>query len=259
MNPVSCLFLVGVKVFRAVQQPGEFIVTFPRSYHGGFSNGFNFGEAVNFATSDWWPYGGESIDRYRRLGREPMLLHEQLLLVEIDRLIHSKCNERFISCLLILYSSIVLSNIVRLCYISNCELLCAIDTQQTHLRPSEDLHAVGKELREGHCNLLYRISTQTWISLYKLTASCFLVLIKLSASFITHICSISQPTEVKHMAGSKNYSKLLIEHEATSSLCVLLVLMSSQCCCCRLFIAAYNDADCSKLLKLYQFSEYIWH
>lgn len=73
-------------MFRAVQQPGEFIVTFPRSYHGGFSNGFNFGEAVNFATADWWPYGAESSARYRRLGTEPMLLHEQLLLVEVDRL-----------------------------------------------------------------------------------------------------------------------------------------------------------------------------
>ena len=44
----------GVHVVRAVQNPGDFIVTFPRAYHAGFSHGFNCGEAVNFATGDWW-------------------------------------------------------------------------------------------------------------------------------------------------------------------------------------------------------------
>jgi histone demethylase JARID1 len=73
-----------VKVFRAVQQPGEFIVTFPRAYHGGFSNGFNFGEAVNFATADWFPYGAQCNLRYARLGRPRLLLHEALLLLEVQ-------------------------------------------------------------------------------------------------------------------------------------------------------------------------------
>lgn len=38
----------GVKVVRAIQEPGDIIVTFPRSYHSGFSNGFCIGEATNF-------------------------------------------------------------------------------------------------------------------------------------------------------------------------------------------------------------------
>lgn len=83
LPPFMCL-CAGVKVFRAVQQPGEFVVTFPRAYHGGFSNGFNFGEAVNFATADWFPFGQQCNLRYARLGRPRILLHEALLLLEVE-------------------------------------------------------------------------------------------------------------------------------------------------------------------------------
>lgn len=37
--------------------PGEFIMTFPGSYHAGFSTGINLGEAVNFVTRSWFDYG----------------------------------------------------------------------------------------------------------------------------------------------------------------------------------------------------------
>lgn len=37
---------------RLQQHPGQFVVTFPKAYHGGFSYGFNCGEAVNFAVRD---------------------------------------------------------------------------------------------------------------------------------------------------------------------------------------------------------------
>lgn len=69
----------GIRVYRIVQQPGEFVVTFPRAYHGGFSNGFNIGEAVNFATSDWLPYGMDACQRYAIIRRLPVLPHEEMV------------------------------------------------------------------------------------------------------------------------------------------------------------------------------------
>ena len=71
--------VAGVPVSRAVQRPGEFVVTFPRAYHAGFSHGFSIGEAVNFATGDWFLFGAECCERYRRVGRVPIVPHELLI------------------------------------------------------------------------------------------------------------------------------------------------------------------------------------
>ncbi|XP_024990790.1 putative lysine-specific demethylase JMJ16 isoform X1 [Cynara cardunculus var. scolymus] len=70
----------GVPVFRCVQNPGEFVLTFPRAYHSGFNCGFNCAEAVNVAPVDWLPHGQNAIELYREQGRKTSVSHDKLLL-----------------------------------------------------------------------------------------------------------------------------------------------------------------------------------
>ncbi|XP_071738564.1 putative lysine-specific demethylase JMJ16 [Rutidosis leptorrhynchoides] len=76
----SILKSEGVPVFRCVQNPGEFILTFPRAYHSGFNCGFNCAEAVNVAPVDWLPHGHNAIELYREQARRTSISHDKLLL-----------------------------------------------------------------------------------------------------------------------------------------------------------------------------------
>ncbi|XP_025421116.1 probable lysine-specific demethylase 4B [Sipha flava] len=42
---------------KITQESGEFMITFPFSYHMGFSHGFNIAESTNFAMDRWVEYG----------------------------------------------------------------------------------------------------------------------------------------------------------------------------------------------------------
>ncbi|KAL2324820.1 hypothetical protein Fmac_023878 [Flemingia macrophylla] len=69
----------GIPCCRLTQNPGEFVVTFPRAYHVGFSHGFNCGEAANFGTPQWIKVAKEAAVRRAAMNYLPMLSHQQLL------------------------------------------------------------------------------------------------------------------------------------------------------------------------------------
>ncbi len=73
------LAALEVPIHRICQNPGEFVVTFPQAFHGGFSYGFNCGEAVNFATPDWVQHARVANERYRRSGRLAVISHDRLM------------------------------------------------------------------------------------------------------------------------------------------------------------------------------------
>lgn len=74
--------MTDVPVYRVVQRPGEIIITFPRCYHGGFSHGFNVGEAVNLALPEWFSFGKQAVAQYAQISAARILPHEQLLCQE---------------------------------------------------------------------------------------------------------------------------------------------------------------------------------
>lgn len=60
--------------------PGEFILTFPGSYHAGFSTGINIGEAVNFVSRSWFDFGFKCQEIYRKT-------REKIPVIPIDWLV----------------------------------------------------------------------------------------------------------------------------------------------------------------------------
>ncbi|KAI8020607.1 Lysine-specific demethylase REF6 [Camellia lanceoleosa] len=78
MSP-EVLISAGVPCCRLVQNAGEFVVTFPRAYHSGFSHGFNIGEAANIATPEWLRVAKDAAIRRASINCPPMVSHFQLL------------------------------------------------------------------------------------------------------------------------------------------------------------------------------------
>jgi hypothetical protein len=87
-----------VPVYSLLQNPGEFVVTFPRAFHGGFSMGPNVGEAVNFATHDWIAHGADASERYRSFARPAVFSHDRLTFTMAN---HLKEQKKFETCKLL--------------------------------------------------------------------------------------------------------------------------------------------------------------
>ena len=51
------LNIISFLLIKVVQEPGNFIVTFPYGYHAGFNQGLNCAESTNFASLRWIEYG----------------------------------------------------------------------------------------------------------------------------------------------------------------------------------------------------------
>lgn len=79
-----------VPVYKLLQHEGEYVITFPRSFHGGFSLGPNVGEAVNFAPHDWIAYGADANERYRSFARPAVFSHDRLTFTMANHLREQK-------------------------------------------------------------------------------------------------------------------------------------------------------------------------
>lgn len=81
----------NIPCYKAIQHPGEYIVTFPKCYHSGFNTGYNFNEAVNFTINLWLPYGVEATHDYVRSRKQCVFdMWELMLNILVEYLRESK-------------------------------------------------------------------------------------------------------------------------------------------------------------------------
>lgn len=85
----SVLKSENVPVYRAIQNSGEFILTFPRAYHSGFNCGFNCAEAVNVAPVDWLSHGQSAVELYSEQCRKTSISHDKLLLASAQKAVQA--------------------------------------------------------------------------------------------------------------------------------------------------------------------------
>jgi hypothetical protein len=86
-----------VPVYKLLQEPGQFVITFPQAYHAGFSHGFNVAEACNFALPDWLPHGRRAMEKYRsRATPRPMCFSQDQLVCDLARALVSRTASRLV-------------------------------------------------------------------------------------------------------------------------------------------------------------------
>ncbi|XP_068502399.1 lysine-specific demethylase JMJ15-like isoform X1 [Phaseolus vulgaris] len=89
----SILKSKGIPVYRCVQNPGDFVLTFPQAYHSGFNCGFNCVEAVNVAPVDWLSHGHIAIELYQEQGRKTSVSHDKFLLEAVREAVRGHTSE----------------------------------------------------------------------------------------------------------------------------------------------------------------------
>ncbi|CAH0386519.1 unnamed protein product [Bemisia tabaci] len=79
MIPPNILLENGVSVCRTVQQPGQFVVVFPRSFTSSISTGYLLSESVFFALPSWLNFASEVFEDLKRSCEPSVFSFERLL------------------------------------------------------------------------------------------------------------------------------------------------------------------------------------
>ncbi|CCF55758.1 hypothetical protein KAFR_0A03230 [Kazachstania africana CBS 2517] len=104
---ISPYELEQIPVFKAIQNPNEYIITFPKCYHSGFNTGFNLNEAVNFITEDWLKYGIQSINDYKITKKQSIFDCFELVINILREFSYDATNTHNVSFVRSCYSSLL--------------------------------------------------------------------------------------------------------------------------------------------------------
>lgn len=77
----------GVHVYRTLQKPGEFVLTFPESYHQGVSVGYNMAEAVNMTYPSWLKFADKAMSVYMATREKVPVFPVDWMLIENARMV----------------------------------------------------------------------------------------------------------------------------------------------------------------------------
>ena len=88
------LAAAAIPCYRAVQEEGMLVITFPRAYHSGFSHGFSLAESVNFAVDDWLEAGYEATAALRKVNRFPVVPYAELVVRAVEGVIDRREQSR---------------------------------------------------------------------------------------------------------------------------------------------------------------------
>ncbi|MBA0881124.1 hypothetical protein Goshw_001434 [Gossypium schwendimanii] len=151
MFPPNIFLQHNVPVHKAVQMAGEYVITFPRAYHAGFSQGFNCGEVVNFAFGDWFHWGAVAGQVYAHSCRMVIVPSEELLCKEA--IILSKSSNYGIT-------ETASESCVRSSFVTHIESLNIVLWRLHNLEPSITYSAVSQgtiicQLRKRDCYLTF--------------------------------------------------------------------------------------------------------
>ncbi|SMN21017.1 similar to Saccharomyces cerevisiae YJR119C JHD2 JmjC domain family histone demethylase specific for H3-K4 (histone H3 Lys4) [Maudiozyma saulgeensis] len=80
----------GITCYKAIQNPNEYIITFPKCYHAGFNSGYNLNEAVNFTSEFWLPYGMSAINDYKVSKKQCVFEMFDLLITILENYLQGK-------------------------------------------------------------------------------------------------------------------------------------------------------------------------
>ena len=211
----------SVHVFKAVQHPGDLVLTFPRAFHAGYNEGWNCAEAVNFAMMDWVMFGQKAVRRCSTaLCRKPPLFsHDKLLWLLLEEATALKSKERKRMPVLLTHA--------------------LIDACKAEIQARQEIRRMLYRVRQVVPKHRWKMEWESW--------ACKTCDVPLFFSYVSCACRCDSETSKEHQA----FIGVLLRVDKTEVLCLHHALQSDafSCGCVPHLCLEKTDAEINGALK----------